>query len=185
MKTDLTPSLWRTCRVLANPRRLSLLRSICSEGPGSVSELAQRVKLPLEKASVHLRLLQARGLIRASRVGARVFYEARPDPLVRHATPLLQGMRRAVIKDSAADIRRVVTGFTHPRRQILVRCLADGPCDLDVLAARGRMSRSAAFRHLGKLERRGFVMHDADQIYTLLQPVSPIARRLLQIALKS
>ena len=183
MKADLTPSLWRTCRVLANARRLILLRSVCIDGSGNVSELAQRTGLQVEKASMHLRLLQSRGLLRAGRVGPRVYYAARADPLVRHAGPMLAVLRRAVVKESANDMRRVFTCFTHPRRQILVRCLASGPCDGDVLAARCRMSHSAAFRHLDKLQRRGIVSRDEDGVYTLLRPATLLGRRLLRIAL--
>ena len=185
MQTDLTPSLWRTCRVLANTRRLCLLRSVCGDGGGCVSDLAQRTGLPEEKASQHLRLLQSRGLLRAVRTGPRVLYLARADPLVRHAVPLLAALRDAVRAEVADDLLRQLTAFTHPRRQVLVRCLADRPGDVDELAMRSGISRPALFRHLRKLVCRGFVGCTQEGAYVLLRPDSIFGRCLLQIALET
>ena len=184
MQMDLTPSLWRTCRVLANVRRLALLQSVCVDGDGCVSELAQRLGLPEEKASQHLRLLQSRGILRAIRTGPRVIYQARADPLVRHAVPLLAALRDAVCVDSADELCRLVTAFTHPRRQVLVRCLATQPGDVDELGARCSISRPAIFRHIKKLSRRGFVGCSESGAYILLRPESTFGRRLLQIAIE-
>ncbi|MEI6210558.1 MAG: ArsR family transcriptional regulator [bacterium] len=184
MQTDLTPSLWRTCRVLANARRLCLLRSVVVDGAGCVSELAQRTSLPEEKASQHLRLLQSRGLLRAMRTGPHVSYHARADPLVKHAEPLLAALCDAVRVESAEDLLSEVTAFTHPRRQVLVRCLAEKPLDAVALAARSKISMPAVFRHLRKLRRRGLVGCTSEDTYVLLRPESRFAQRLLQIAVE-
>ena len=39
---ELKPSLWRTCRVVANRRRLQLLHSLLHKGPQTVGALAVR-----------------------------------------------------------------------------------------------------------------------------------------------
>ncbi|MEI8242792.1 MAG: helix-turn-helix domain-containing protein [bacterium] len=147
--------------------------------------MAQRTGLPEEKASQHLRFLQSRGLLRAVRTGPRVFYQARADPLVRHAIPLLEALRDAVRTESADDLFRLVTAFTHPRRQVVVRCLAARAGAVDDVAARTGISKPAVFRHLAKLTRRGFVGCTEAGEYVLLRPASIFGRRLLQIALES
>ncbi|MBM3889971.1 MAG: helix-turn-helix transcriptional regulator, partial [Verrucomicrobia bacterium] len=65
----LRPTLWRTCRVIANPTRLKIF-ALLAEQPGqTVSGVADRLKLPLSEASESLRALEARGLLTARREG--------------------------------------------------------------------------------------------------------------------
>lgn len=85
MVARLAPTIWRTCRILANASRLQLLAAIPDNGRATVSELARRCHVPPNVASENLRLIQSRGLLRASREGRWVYYSVGADESVRHA----------------------------------------------------------------------------------------------------
>ncbi len=61
------PTLWRTCRVLANPKRLACLRAVMGTPNLCVEEIAREAGLDEVQGSMALRALQARGLIAAYR----------------------------------------------------------------------------------------------------------------------
>jgi len=128
------PTLWRSCRVLANERRLRLLKSVLVMGPLSVSEAAGKNKLPLSITSTYLRQLNARGFLRVSRQGSNVYYTVGSDPLVQHAEILLASICDAIQACSkACEFHRVIyalTTCTCPRRIKLVRNIAKTP-DMD------------------------------------------------------
>ncbi len=184
MAAKLAPTLWRTCRVLANEARLRVLAVVLREGPLCVSAVAARARLSEARASAALRGLQARGLLRATRSGRWVWYEARADRTVTHAGPLLAAVggeldgggasRRAVI--------RLVTAFTHPRRLRVVRHLAPGAgLRANDLARAAGMPLQALYRHLDKLARRGFVRRRGPA-WCLTCPPGPLAAQLLREA---
>ena len=50
--TSLQPTLWRTCRVLANRTRLKICARILQQPDQTVSAIAERLKLPLPAASL-------------------------------------------------------------------------------------------------------------------------------------
>ena len=77
----LHPTLWRTCRVLAGPTRLRLLRRVIARPGLTVQQLADAQDIGKSRASQELRRLQSRGLIQARRKSARVAYHPVPDPL--------------------------------------------------------------------------------------------------------
>lgn len=81
MKTELKPTLWHTCRVLAGRRRLLLLRILIREGGAglAVQEIARRAELDEPAASHNLRRLQARGLLQGERRGRYFYYMFAPD----------------------------------------------------------------------------------------------------------
>lgn len=91
----LHPTLWRTCRVLAGPTRLRLLRRVIARPGLTVQQLADAQDIGKSRASQELRRLQSRGLIQARRKSARVAYHPVPDPLVATAKPLLEAMKTA------------------------------------------------------------------------------------------
>jgi len=68
------PTLWRTCRVLANRTRLRIFRRLAQQPGQTVSDVARRLRLSLPVTSQYLRALEARGLLSARRVGLRVTY---------------------------------------------------------------------------------------------------------------
>ena len=174
--------MWRTLRVLANPARLGLLRDVCTRPSQCVNALAGRAGLGQPAATQHLRLLQARGLIRARRDSRWVFYTAEADPLVAHAPALLGAMQRALVKDRVAlpAIAKAVTAFTHERRIRIVQAVVGGVDTPGRLAAACRISTAALARHLDKLERRG-VLARGDGRVRLPPPATALAAALLAV----
>ena len=176
----LEPTLWRTCRVLTHGKRLEILERLAGTGEASVTRIAKDCGVSLPAATQHLRQLQSRGLIRAARRSRWVYYSAAPDPLVKHSKGVLEAVLQALRRrHTHALIRQDLTAFTHPRRLVILRALADHPAGPFDLAARCRISRPAVFRHLDKLRRRGVVEVVVDR-YQLAQPPSPLARALLK-----
>lgn len=181
---DLKPTLWRTCRVLANHARWRVLVVVLERRRLCVSDVAAMCRIRPNKAGEHLRALQARGLLRAERASRTVQYLPVADPLVQHAPVLLAGLRRANRAGiTAQEVARAVTAFTHPRRLAIVHTLARTPLCPRPLAAACGMSERAAFRHLNKLCRRRVLCHDQANRYRLAAPSSPLAGVLLRIAI--
>ena len=182
MDARLIPTLWRTCRVLAHERRLRMLAAVCRRGPATVSALAAAGGLPAHKASECLRQLQARGLLAVRRESRWVFYEARADPLVGHAAPLLATACRAIRRgESTEEMIRAFTAFTHPRRIRIVQVLGGRPARAAELAGACRISLPALERHLAKLARRNLVKRDADGHWRLVRTSAGLRRALLHL----
>ncbi len=180
MRRDLKPTLWRTCRVLANAKRLRLLR----RSPQTVAELAAGVNLPVPVASQYLRLLQARGLIQSERLGRRVFYWDHPDPSVSHAASLLTAMKSTLApgQRSLDDALFVLTAFTHPRRLQMIRALGvRGLCAENLRRVTG-IPAQALRRHLVKLRRRGMLTVKGGRIRRSRRPPGTLARALMREA---
>jgi len=184
MGRALKPSLWRTARVLANLRRLRVLHAVSRSGRISVSAVAAQCRLSLPNATQMLRALQARGLLRAQRVGGWVFYSPDPDPAVAFARPLAAALRTALSADAQTrrDILRQLTAYTHHRRIAIVRAVSAGSQTKPAVARACRISAQALTRHLDKLQRRG-VIGERDEHLLLLTPASPLAATLLTLAL--
>lgn len=175
------PTIWRTCRVLANRRRLACLRAVLQRPGLTVGDVATAAGLPDDQASLCLRALQARGLLHGSRVSRWVHYYPAPDPLVPVAAPILDATRRALLKArmSEPQIISCLTAFTHPRRLSILRTLLrSGHVGFSGLARAGQMSEAALFRHLMKLSNRGIVVEEDDK-WTLCPRPSALARSFL------
>jgi DNA-binding transcriptional ArsR family regulator len=183
MQGTLKPTLWRTCRVLANRTRLRLL-AIVIQNPGSpVSALAEAAGIHTTLGSRYLRALNARGMIRAHRCGAWVFYSAASDRSLPASGVLLAVFKRTLTPEPEAVDRafRLLTAFTHPRRVAIVREVRNDslrPCEL---RRRLRMSQPAVERHLKKLRDRGFLASGRHG-YRLRRPADPLGRALLKLA---
>src|SRR5208282_3046222 len=112
----LQPTLWRTCRVLANDTRLRLLAQLVRKQPQSVSELAAQCSLTLPIASQSLRALEARGLLRVNRIRRRVEYHiptrSEAGSLADLIAALLAVLHRKPLPTRA--IMKLATAFTHP-----------------------------------------------------------------------
>lgn len=173
------PTLWRTCRVLANARRLMCLRVVIDRPGMSVTEIAQAVGIAAPTASIELRALQARGLIAAHRESRWVRYVPEPDPSVPSARPVLRALARALQTGEPLEaIMKQVTAFTHPRRLLAIhRLQRKSPSDILSLAAQCKMSVPAAFRHVRKLVARGIVQYE-DYAVTLLPQTATVSRAL-------
>mgnify|MGYP005838647245 CR=1 FL=1 len=177
----LKPTLWRTCRVLANPKRLLLLYDVANSPSGlTVGEAARRARVSLPVASQYLRALGARGLLAARRSGPRVRYIASANPTVAGAAELLRGI--TATPASSATIIRAVTAFTHPRRIELVQCLSDDWRPVATLRRQTRISKAALKRHLAKLEHRGLVERDSQRRVRCRRPSDGFLRTLLTLA---
>lgn len=97
------------CQTLAHPKRLRILAAL-RRGELSVGELARRLKLPKANLSQHLALLRSRGVLRARRQGANVFYSV-SNPKIIRAFDLM----RAVLEERLAESRALIEGAPKPR----------------------------------------------------------------------
>ncbi len=179
----LHPTLWRTCRVLAHVNRLACLKVVFENPSSTVSEVAGSLRIPVNQASMFLRALQARGLIQAQRHSRWVRYAPFADPLVPGSRILLNALRRALIggKYSEADIKRTLTGFTHPRRLVILAQLQKNrSVSFEELATATQISVPALSRHLSKLTARALVSY-ADEEWRLDSHPNPVARTLLHL----
>lgn len=152
----LSPTLWRTCRVLAGPTRLQLLRRVIHHPGLTVQELADAHRIGKSRASQELRRLQSRGLIQARREGGRVAYHPIPDPLVSSAKPLLEAMKTAFARSSPGEVPPAPAGATalaDPRRITLVQELLVSPATTADLSRRLRIPAISVNRHLQVLQR--------------------------------
>jgi DNA-binding transcriptional ArsR family regulator len=161
---SLRPTLWRTCRVLANRLRIRILLLLLRRPDRSVAEVAASLGIGRPAASQYLRALNARGLLRADRAGRSVRYRLGADPAVAPARVLLDAVRHALERGRQPErtLFRLATAFTHLRRIHIYRALAAGPLDAGELAGVTGVSRQALQRHLAKLRNRGFVERAAD-----------------------
>ena len=122
---SLQPTLWRTCRVLANRARLQMLGLLLRHPNQTVSAVARQLKLSLSVASQYLRALEARGLLRARRVDRRVKYRIGAAPSGEAAQELIEALRRAFEREptTVETLFNLATAFTQPRRIEIVRAL--------------------------------------------------------------
>lgn len=187
MGNGLTPTLWRTCRMLANQNRLAVLHLLFEHGEMTVSEMSARTHHSMDVTSTMLRQLQARGLLRTRRTGRWVYYRPAADPLVAHARELLTALRPCISTPSGRRRAfRDLTAFTHPRRIALVRAMASGIEEAGVLRRACAISEPAFHRQVGKLMARGVVRKgDRRGAYWLAQPQCTLSRCLLKCSLSS
>ena len=151
----LTPTLWRTARILSGAMRLELLKAIMDQPGLSVTDLAKPAGLSHPRASQELRRLQARGLVQAAREGRYVTYRPVPDPKVPSAKPLLAAAKAALAKHPDEETIRVAQAFGHERRLRIVRELMNGPRPARELASAAGLPELALFRHLRTLQEGG------------------------------
>jgi DNA-binding transcriptional ArsR family regulator len=187
MMPNLSPTLWRTCRALANRKRLALLRQVIVQEPVSVEDLALRAKISVGTCSQWLRLLNSRGLLRVVRQGRWVYYSLGADSSVRQAEGVLNAIRKAlqVCKnlENEEHIFHALTAYTHPRRiQIVKAVVAAGEISVQGLSQALRISIPALYRHLHKLEDRSLISM-ADDRCRITQPRSGFARTLFHLAI--
>lgn len=179
----LNPSLWRTCRALANRKRLAMLAELTARPGQSVTAIAGRLRLPLPVASQYLRHLNARGFLTPSRRGSQVVYRPVADRSVPHAHDLLTAIQASLSsrKDAIPFVFRHLTAFTHPRRIALVAALGRGASRVGDLSRLTGISRRALHRHLRKLFDRGYLCLTADGI-ALAKPACRLAAALTRQA---
>lgn len=177
------PTVWRTCRMLANTRRLRCLKAVFEDPACTVGEVAAVTRLPVCRASEYLRALQARGLLQARRDSRWVRYVAAPDPLVEGSRSLVAALKRALLRkrQKESEVRRILTAFTHLRRLAVLRLLLEqGPRCAGDIAAITQISRCALSRHMRKLYLRGLVAYDGEK-WRLVQPRDALTKTLLRV----
>lgn len=181
------PTVWRTCRMLAHLSRLACLKVIFQHPSSTVGEVAGTLGIPINQASLFLRALQARGLICAKRQSRWVRYVPLPDPLVPEAAPVLNALRLDMLymRRAEDEIKRTLTGFTHPRRLVILAALHQySSLSIEALTAATQISRPALSRHLAKLDSRGLARYEG-QGWRLAPPTNPLAETLLQLVRSS
>jgi DNA-binding MarR family transcriptional regulator len=169
--------------VLANRQRLRILGLLAHEPELGVSTIAQRLELPTPIASLYLRALEARGLLKVRRRGGRVSYRL-PTPAEASASGRLVAALRAGFRRDlgfGAHVFRCATAFTHPRRVELYRALRSGMDSQEALCRQTRASRTAVVRHLAKLEARGFVRSGRGR-WLATHPPDALSRVLARLA---
>ena len=149
---SLHPTIWRTCRVLANEVRLKMLWRLFQQRRSSMGELAAWGGISEATASKGLRSLNARGLIRAERIGKNVYYAPEANPEVEHAESILTALKKGYEQVVPYEhVIHVVTAFTHPRRVEILIVLSERSFDVPELSIRTQISVPALQRHLRKL----------------------------------
>lgn len=185
MPADLTlhPTLWRTCRVIANHSRLALFGLLVEQPDQSVSILARQLCLPLSLASEYLRAMEARGLLTVRRTGRWVKYRPAPDER-RSPVSVSASALRAIFQQQTVPIETIfhlATAFTHPRRIQIFQTLHTGACTLEQLQTATQIPIVALPRHLRKLEARGFIARQRGQ-YVLVRHANSFGRELARLA---
>lgn len=181
--SKLHPTVWRTCRVLSNESRLKLLWRLIQEGEMSMGCLGRSVGLSNPSASVHLRALNARGLLKVERRGLYAFYSLEANEDVHHANEILSALRNCYeTAMSHSQVIQLTTAFTHPRRIAIVQALSNGGMDEVALSQKSQISPEALYRHLKKLVDRGFVVKVGD-VVSLKEQDSVLGKTLLNAAL--
>jgi DNA-binding IclR family transcriptional regulator len=173
------PTLWRTCRVLANQTRLRILQMLLREPNQTVTQVAARLNRPASLTSEYLRALEARGMLGARRIGSRVVY--RPGSFKGEgAAPLILAALRLDFQKQARPILKffkLATAFTHPRRIEIFRLLSRESSTLSQIKMATRMSARALQRNLAKLQSRGFI-RSRSGIYTVAERSDSFGREL-------
>lgn len=178
----LSPTLWRTCRVIANETRLNLLRALFSCEESTVSMLAEKAGISISFASSQLRVLNARGLVSARSSGRWVFYTATPSLVVEHADAIGNAIRAScAVGTDNKSLMETATAFTHPRRIIITKCLGEGEKTVSELMKSTNISPMALYRHLKKLTARRMVDQENNR-YRLARPENSLGQTLLAIA---
>lgn len=181
-----SPTLWKTCRVLAEPRHLQLLRHLHlhEEEGHTIKTIAESLSLPQCTAGRYLKELQARGLCRVTRISVFGFYSINPDWRVSQAAPILGAVLDAFENGfTDEDIIAEMTAYTYRKRPEFLRFIHDHPnCTFADLMYGTRNSYMATDWNLAKLVRRGIV-EETKQGLRLLPPRNPLAAVLREIAL--
>jgi len=177
----LRPTLWRTCRVIANATRLRLLWAVFEDKGLCVEEIARATGTSRENTTIQLRMLNSRGLITPVRRGKKVIYQAEANPNVDGAEELLGMLQQCRAEGMPVkEIIKQATAFTHSRRIALMKTVCSFPGDFDELLETSGMSYSALQWNLSKLEARGFVKIRANR-YEAVCPKNPLGKCLMKL----
>jgi DNA-binding transcriptional ArsR family regulator len=151
-------------------------------GEMRMGDLARSTGMSEPNASIQLRALNARGLIKATRRALYVYYSAEPNAEVEYAVALLAVLRESYeCMDPFSFIIRQATAYTHPRRIHIVATLEKGCMKSGQLSSETGISQQALGRHIAKLRARGIVER-IDGRYGLMPQEHPLGAFLLAAA---
>lgn len=180
----LQPTLWRTCRALANVPRLKILSFLFTHPDQHVTTVADALRLPLTITSEYLRILEARGMLECTRRGRWVHYSLSTGTSP-YAAPIVLAIA-LTLKSHSMPIKYIfhtATAFTHPRRIQIISALArQSTINRTELRRQTGISTAALTRHLAKLKNRGFARSSGDN-WSLMSQNEPLHKALLKVAL--
>lgn len=201
----------RVARVLASYPRLRILEQLARHGETQPTSLAERLHLPLNTISAHLRALTNAGLIQGRKSGSNCHYSldspygdnTLSGRTSRWLAKALSGANNRknhrgvpeVRNGSSAGVRpclhetifEIATAFTDLRRLQILRYLqTHGPATPNELADELSMSVHAVSRHTTKLRRRGLITSQSRDgrslMYTLCVDLkTPIHEQMWEI----
>jgi len=178
----LRPTFWRTCRAIAHKTRLRLLWEIFKGNNLCVTDLGRAIGISEPTASIQLRTLSSRGLIRPVRGKLNIIYHPEANSELEHVEKLLNALRYSF--ETGISFETVIhqtTGFTHLRRILIVRALSTSAKTFGELMEETGIAPPALARHLKKLEARYFIKKTS-KLYRLARPKNPLGKTLLEIA---
>ncbi len=178
----LSPTLWRTCRVLSGTVRVRLLRQLFDDPNRCVSEMACAAGIGESDASQELRRLQSRGLLQRQAIGAKVLYRPGADPQVSSAAPLLAALRKsmALPPEQDEELICIAKGLSHERRIHLARLLMQGNQTFSNLFLQANLNPAALRRHLVPLREGGWLQRQGRR-FVFAPPPHPLARALYKL----
>ena len=191
------PTLWRTCRALANEKRIDILELLCRNRVNGyvVGEIARQMGITKGTASQYLRALNARGLLRAEVIGTSVVYRLSANATMPETRMLVDAFLGEFKKGSECDparrerIMQDLTAFTFEKRIRLVRALKEKSfATREGFRAELKFKKPTFDFNLDKLLRRGFIVYEkrpeeSCPHYRLGAPATPLASALLAIAI--
>jgi DNA-binding transcriptional ArsR family regulator len=131
---------------------------------------------------MHLRALNARGLITPRRKKNFVIYTFEPNENLEVAPNLLAALKEVFKAGSTnREIYHLCTSFTHQRRIEIVRILYPAPMDYDLLSVKTNYSQPALYRHLSKLLARGIIQKQ-NHLYSVAKSDNPLHNALIYAA---
>lgn len=188
-KKKLSPTLWRTCRVLMNDVRLRLLWAVVKNNDKlNVTAIAKLLGIIQPHATIGLRALQSRGLIGVRRERYSVYYNLNEDQSLPEATRLRNAFAKyfdsqELEHDWTIQVMILLKAFSHFNRLAMIRRLAEGETTKAELEKAAGVVVKTIEHHLRILTRAGLIeRRDAEgeaTYYRLVPQTNPIARELL------
>ena len=178
---DFYPVLWRTCRAIANKRRLRILWSLFDHGSQCSIKLSHNLEMSESQVSIHLKILAGHGLIQQYRRKMWVISIPEADQRVPAAEELMNALQTCHGNGTSIGIIfKQATAFTHSRRIEIIQALSMQGMSLEDLSQKAHIPESALNRHLNKLTARGFVKENS-ALYSKIVPNTAFSQALLRI----
>ncbi len=88
------------CQVLSHPKRLEVI-NVLREGEMTVTELAQKLGLPIANLSQHLNMMKDRHILSATKRGNMVYYRITNPNLIRCFDMMREMLFEQIRQDAA------------------------------------------------------------------------------------